>query len=127
MSWPPEPDVELPLAAEADVSPLWLASPPLLGEATVTGALAVTGASAATPAPGSADPIWAAPVEPVTSWLVCALATPGHRTMARVAAVAAHALRNIWIALLPSHARTTYGHPVVRPWDRGRLACRGAA
>jgi hypothetical protein len=67
MSWPAEPDDEPLLDAEADVSPLWLASPPLLGEATVTGALAVTGASTATAAPGSADPTWAAPVEPVTS------------------------------------------------------------
>src|SRR3954451_18907615 len=107
MSWPPEPDVELPLAAEADVSPVWLASPPLLGEATVTGALAVTGASTATLAPGSADPIWAAPVDPVTSWLVCALATPGHRTMARVAAVAAHVLRNICLHCSLLLERTT--------------------
>jgi hypothetical protein len=67
VSCPPEPDGELSLDADADVVPLWLASPPLLGEATVTGALAVTGASAATAAPGSTDPTWAAPVEPVTS------------------------------------------------------------
>jgi hypothetical protein len=61
------PDDESPPDVEADEPPVWLASPPLLGEATVTGALAVTGASAAALAPGSADPTWVAPVEPVTS------------------------------------------------------------
>jgi hypothetical protein len=110
---PPEPDGALPLVVEADVAPLWLASPPLFGEATVTGALAVTGASAATPAPGSTVPTWAAPVEPVTSWPVCALATPGHRTTARVAAAAAHALRNICLhcSLLLERLRTLGVHP----------------
>jgi hypothetical protein len=86
---PPPPD-----AAVAVLSPDWLAPPPLFEDAAVTGALAVTGASAATPASGEAEPTWAAPFVPVAFW-VCALAMPGHRATARIAAVAADALRNI--------------------------------
>ena len=66
-------------------------------------------------------------MDPVTSWPVCALATPGHRTTASVAAAAAQALRNMWLQLLPS-ARTNDGRPAVRPWRTGLgLACLGAA
>jgi hypothetical protein len=95
VSWPALDPAELPPPdVVAEVSPDWLASPPLLGEATVTGALTVAGALAATLASGSADPTCAAPEDPVTVWPVWALATPGHRAMARSAAPAANALRD---------------------------------
>ena len=118
VSWVPEP-AEPPPELEADVSPAWLASPPLFGEATVTGAFTVAGAVAATFASGATEPTCAAPVEPVTS--CCALATPGHRARARVAAAAADALRNIESVLPSRISRTTCarrGHPCVT----GRLA-----
>jgi hypothetical protein len=51
----------------AVVPPDCVASPPLFGESTVTGALAVTGAVAAAPGEMPAEPICAAPDEPVVS------------------------------------------------------------
>jgi hypothetical protein len=61
--WPDEPADPLPPAAEADVSPSRVASPPLSGDSTVTGALAVTGASAAALADPLAESTWADPLE----------------------------------------------------------------
>jgi hypothetical protein len=51
------------------VSPDRVASPPLLGEATVTGALAVAGAFAAALVLPSAEPTWAEADEPLVSWV----------------------------------------------------------
>jgi hypothetical protein len=65
---PPLPEVLSPPDVSALLPPVWLAFPPLSGEAIVTGALAVAGASAAAVGETSAEPTCAPPDEPSTSW-----------------------------------------------------------
>ena len=74
---------------------------------------------------GEAEPTWAAPFVPVAFW-VCALAMPGHRATARIAAVAADALRNISSFSAPSRILERRSRPARRPCRTGRLRCARA-